>query len=186
MEFSCDEPRPRDAHGPLTWPTVMVTGHRPHRLSPDEAAWSRVVLHRVAWRLRSVYGARTGISGLALGADTWWALAVIGCGMRLHAYVPFEEQAAKWSAADRALWSELRGRADQETVVGGQCYDVRALHARNDAMLEATADDSGLVVAVHNGTPHGGTASAVQKAKDRGLPLLVVDPASRRITRVGW
>lgn len=161
---------------------VMVTGHRPQSLSPAEVAWSQVTLHRVAARLRNQYGAETGISGMALGADTWWALAVLAAGMDLHAYLPFAEQPKKWPEHDRALWGELRGRAAHEVLVGGEHYDVRMLHARNDAMLEACD----LVVALYKPGNRGGTASAVTKARQRGLPLLMLDPTRRHIERVGW
>lgn len=165
---------------------AMVTGHRPQHLTPAEAAWSQVALTRTAWRLRSVYGMRHGISGFALGADTWWALAVLGCGAKLHAYIPFEEQDKTWPEADRELWAELRRRAHHEVVVGGRAYDVKMLHARNDAMLKATKAGSGVVVALYKpGTP-GGTKSAVEKAEKMGLPRLLLDPTARKITREGW
>lgn len=168
------------------WPTVMVTGHRPRHLTGAEAAWAQVALHRTAWRLRSAYGTQVGISGMALGADTWWALGVLASGMRLHAFIPFEDQAEPWPEADRALWCVLRRRAAAETIVGGQTYDIRMLHARNDAMLAATDDAGGLVVTLYKPEEKGGTASAVAKARRRRLPLLILDPCTRTISRDGW
>lgn len=175
--------RPR---GVETFATAMITGHRPKVLTPAEQAWSQVAITSAAWRLRSVYGTTTAISGLALGADTWWALAALANGMHLHAYVPFEAQASKWHAADQALWRELRTKAKHEVVVGGEHYDVRMLHARNDAMLTATAAAQGLVVALYKPGTSGGTHGAVESARKQSLPLLLLDPATRTVTREGW
>lgn len=180
------EPKPiREPHFER-WPTVMVTGHRPKLLSDSEAAWAQVALPNAAWRLRSVYGTGTAISGLALGADTWWALAALASGMHLHTFVPFEDQPAKWPQRDRDVWTELRSRATRETLVGGKTFDVRHLHARNDAMLQATREANGLVLALYKEGTGGGTHNAVNKARGLGLPLLILDPASRTVRREGW
>ncbi len=168
------------------FPVAMVTGHRPKLLTPAEVAWSQAALMNVAWRLRSVYGTVRGLSGFALGADTWWALGVLACGMSLEAHIPFEDQPSGWGEVDRHLWSELRARAASETVAGGKAYDVKMLHARNDAMLDATRDGSGVVVVLYKpGTP-GGTRSVVDKADKMGLPQLLLDPGTRTVTRRGW
>jgi hypothetical protein len=172
--------------GPTVFSTAMVTGHRPHYLTEAEQAWSQVMLHHTAWRLRSVYGCQNGISGMALGADTWWALGVLSSGMNLHAYIPFEEQPKPWTEHDKAMWSELRRKAQYEVIVGGKTYDVKDLHARNDQMLYATHEQNGLVVALYKEGESGGTASAVAKARRKGLPLLILDPAKRAVRKEGW
>lgn len=168
------------------WPTVMVTGHRPQGLTTREAAWGRVGLARVAARLRETYGMCEGISGMALGADTWWAVSVLACGARLAAYVPFEEQADRWPGVDKALWWHLRERASREVVVTHNGYSAGALHARNDAMLDATAAAGGLVVALLKPEASGGTAATVAKARKRGMALLVLDPSKETMTRENW
>lgn len=181
-------PNPHDTPGAIQTPhlecfrSAMVTGHRPQHFTPEEAAWAQVALHKTAWRLRSIYGTTEAVSGFALGADSWFALAALSAGLRLAAYIPFEDQPVKWSAVDQALWAELRRRAHREVLVGAQHYDVKMLHARNDAMLK----DADLVVAVYKpGTP-GGTASAVAKATKKNQPILMLNPVARTISRQGW
>lgn len=160
------------------YPRVALTGHRSRAFSPEQAAWVQVTLAQCAARFAGTYGSRVAISGLALGADTWWALAGLSAGLALHAYVPFEGQADTFTPADRALWQALRAAASWQTVIHDGPYDVRAFHARNDAML-AAAD---AVVAVWlPGVTRGGAASTVRKALARGLPVLHVDPASRAV-----
>ena len=184
-----DEPRGIDPTPERTFVTCMVTGHRPQHLSASEMAWSQVALHTAAWRLRSRYGMQEAISGMAIGADTWWALGALASGAHLAAYIPFEDQANKWSETERAIWRELRQRAHREVVVAGPenpGYDVRMLHARNDAMLKATAAARGLVVALYKPGTTGGTASAVEKAEAAGLPMLMLNPVTRTLDRKGW
>lgn len=172
--------------------TVMVTGHRRQHLGPEEQAWVKIALARTAWRLRSAYGMEHAITGMALGADLWWAQAAMACGADLHAYVPFPTQPDPWAAEDRALWAETLACCvttkmvlDRAPADRGEA--VRNLHARNDAMLSQTQRRQGLVVAVWKSEiTTGGTASAVKKARSLGLPLLIHDPTTRRIRREGW
>lgn len=159
------------------YPRAMVTGHRPKYLTESEMAWSQVALHHTAWRLRSVYGTQHAIAGGALGADTIWALAALAAGMHLHLYIPFEDQPNPWPAYDQAVWAELRRKAKTERIIGGKTYDVKMLHARNDAMLA----DADLVVALYIPGETGGTASAVAKARSKRQPLLLLDPRGRTI-----
>jgi len=160
------------------WPTVMVTGHRPQHLSPDVRPWVRAELQRLALKLRDAHGMTTGVSGMAIGADLWWADAVVRAGVPLWAHVPFPQQPERWPAKDRAEWQRLLGLAVKTTTYGPD-FDVKLLHARNDGMLQA-AD---LAVAVHLPAKRlGGTASAVRKATALGLPIIHVNPTARTTT----
>ena len=162
----------------MRFPRVMVTGHRPQFFAPDRAAWAERELERVAVKLRDHHGMQAGISGMALGADTWWGFATLYAWQELWAFIPFPQQPEKWMTSDRVRWQELRERATREVVVAGE-YSVGALHARNDQML----DYSDLVVAVWDPSKQtGGTASCVQKAQARGLPILHVDPVAMTVT----
>lgn len=161
------------------WPRVAVTGHRPQHLTDDQATWARGELDRLAVKVRDAHGTQVGISGCALGADTWWARSTVRAGLRLWAYVPFLDQPAKWPRDDQAAWRHLLGVADR-TLVLGAGYDVRLLHARNQFMVR----DADMVIAVWDpGKTTGGTAAAVKEARATGTPLVIVDVAERR-TRI--
>jgi hypothetical protein len=121
-----------------TWPTVMVTGHRPQHLSPSVHDWVRFELHRLAVKLRAEHGMTTGISGMAIGADLWWADALISNGIPLWAHVPFPQQSDRWRVEDRDDWARLCRVAHKLTTYGGY-YDVKTLHARNDGMIRVSA-----------------------------------------------
>lgn len=154
------------------FPRVMVTGHRPQGIPVESHEWVKLELERLAIKLRDEHGTQVGISGMALGADIWWAQAVKFAWLDLWAFLPFPQQAERWAPVDVALWNEMRGRAAHEVVVA-DAYSVQALHARNDAMLE----NADLVVAVWDPlTVTGGTYNTVVKAVKRGLPIIHLHP----------
>lgn len=155
----------------LFTPRVMVTGHRPQHVAPDRQEWARAELDRIAEKLRHENGMTTGISGMAIGADTWWAWSVLGSGAQLWAFVPFPQQADRWSHSQLLTWQYLLSRATRINETATE-YSVGALHQRNDQMLA----ESNLVVAVWSPSKlEGGTASCVEKARRLGKPLIVVD-----------
>lgn len=164
----------------MTYPTVMVTGHRPQHMSEAQRLFARAELDRLAQKLVDERGMRVGISGMAIGADTDWCFAVLAAGAALWSYVPFEQQADKWSIAQRDEWYYLRRRAARELVLDDH-YSVAGLHARNDRMLA----DSDLVVACWDPTKSGGTASCVQKARRLGRPIIHVNLAAFATTATG-
>lgn len=161
-----------------TWPTVMVTGHRPQHLSPSVHDWVRFELNRLAVKLRDEHGMATGVSGMAIGADLWWADALVTNGVPLWAHVPFPQQPDRWKAEDRVEWQRLLGLAAKTTTYGPD-FDVKLLHARNDGMI---ANSQCVVAVLLPGKTDGGTASAVRKATAVGLPIIHINPEARTTT----
>ena len=160
------------------WPTVMVTGHRPQHLHPSARPWVRAELDRLALKLRDVYGTTVGVSGMALGADLWWADTVVRAGLRLAAHVPFPQQHDKWGEDDKAEWLRLCRAADTVKTYGGY-YDVKTLHARNDGMIKVSA---AAIACWDPRKKSGGTSSAVRKLTGLGLPIIHVNPETRTTT----
>lgn len=83
---------------------VMVTGHRPQHMSGEQIEWGQSELERVGRRLRDERGMRIGISGMALGADTWWATTTLHLGLDLWSFIPFPQQSHRWGQVDREVW----------------------------------------------------------------------------------
>lgn len=165
----------------MDYPKVMVTGHRPQHLTIPQDDFARAELDRIAQKLVAENGMTVGISGMAIGADTYWCYSVLAAGAELWGFIPFPQQAAKWSLYQRQEWDYLRGRCAR-TWVGADRFSVGALHARNDAML-AEAD---LVVAVWDVRKmQGGTASCVQKAMRLGKPIIHINVATFETTARG-
>lgn len=161
------------------YPRAALTGHRPGTLGEDRSAWVREALAEVADGLKGRYGTTEAISGMALGADTWWAQAALAAELDLAAYLPCPQQADRWPEDDRRTWARLCAAARREVVIA-EHYSVRALHARNSAMLA----DCDALVAVHDpSVTTGGTTTTVARARRAGRPVLHVDPVARTL---GW
>lgn len=161
------------------FPKVMVTGHRERGLSPTEAEFAKVGLRRTMIRFREAYGMQEAISGMALGVDTWWARLAVELGVPLAAYIPYPQQAERWSSSHQAEWEKLQKIADREVVMGDS-YNVRLLFARNHAMLR----DADAVVAVWRPSQvTGGTADAAKNARKVGKPMVLVNLDTMRIEK---
>lgn len=157
------------------FPRVMVTGHRPQKLPTESHQWVERELERLAIKLRDQNGTEVGVSGMALGADIWWAKGVKFAWLDLWAFIPFPTQAERWPAADQALWQEMCGRAAHRIVIAPG-YSVEAFMQRNTAMVE----NSDLVIAVFDVSQGAsGTADTVRKAYTKGLPIIHVNPITQ-------
>ncbi|QKW15353.1 hypothetical protein [Verrucosispora sp. NA02020] len=175
------------------WSTVTVTGHRPQDIPGTAHGWVRAELARVAVKLRDGHGMTTGITGMALGSDMWWADALHRAGVPFVAHIPFPQQPDPWRRRNPEAvteWHRLRGLADRDReVVYGDLAGLaeharkrvvgRLLHERNDGMLRA----SDAVVAVWRPDKRdGGTYSALVKAHRAGLPVVHINPLARTVT----
>lgn len=149
--------------------TVAVTGHRPQALTDEQADFARAELDRVIDKLAPTIG----ISGMALGADTWWADLCLDRGVPLYAFVPFPGQPDRWPATDQRHYRTILERADR-VLLCADSYHRGVFHVRNQAMIDAAE----LVVAVWNGSTTGGTAHAVSIARPH-LPIVRINPVSR-------
>lgn len=158
----------------MTWDAVMVTGHRPQHLTDDQKRYAWTELDRLAPKMRDDHGAMRAISGMAIGADQWWATTALAAGIDLWAFVPFPQQADRWSMVDQATHRHLVLRA-RWTNITAEAYSIGALHQRNDQMI-AAADACIAVWDPRKRT--GGTASAVAKAKRARLPIIMVNLAT--------
>lgn len=141
--------------------TVAFTGHRTYRGEADAA------LHSL---LRELYaeGARTFLSGMAVGFDLAAAEAVIALraecrDVRLVAVIPFAGQAQGFSLAERQRYERVLTAADEQITLSPRfyqgCYQVR-----NHFLV----DHAATLVAWYNGS-RGGTQQTFLSALHRGL-----------------
>lgn len=160
-----------------SWDVVAATAHRPQHYTPAETVWVQRELPRVTVKLRDRYGMTTGVSGMAVGGDMWWAAELVEAGVDLWAHVPFPQQPDLWTRATRAEWRRLVDLAREVTVYGDH-YDPDLFHARNDGMLAVAQ----AVLAIWKPSKRGGgTVSAVGKAMKRGLPIVHMNPEDRTV-----
>jgi hypothetical protein len=171
-----------------TWPTAMVTGHRPQHLAADSIDWIAEQLHRVVFKLRDEYRTDTAVSGMALGPDQDWAESSIMAGLALWAHLPFPQQPDPWPDQARRRYRALLDEAAQVNTYGdlaGLTGDTRKreasrlLHIRNDGMIAVAQ----AAVAVYRpSVKAGGTFSAWRKLWATSLPIIHINPDRRTVT----
>ncbi len=103
------------------------TGHRPKKFpwGYNEVDVRCIALKKaLAEQIAKLVGAgyTDFLSGMAEGADTWAALAVLDLkkenpALRLHCVLPCEGQADKWSASARELYRSILEQADSVVYV---------------------------------------------------------------------
>lgn len=154
--------------------TCCFTGHRPDKLpwGTDESDPRCVALKaRLESALEQVYGmgVRHFISGMARGADLYFAEAVLKLrsrqpGVILECARPCESQAKSWPADEQARYQSILEQCDFETLVQHQ-YDRFCMMRRNRYMVDHAAH----ILTVYNGVPQGGTAQTLLYAIRKGL-----------------
>ena len=109
-------------------------------------------------------------AGGALGFDTLAALAVLRLKIsyphiRLHLYLPCKDQAAKWSADDKAMYEKIISESDRVVYIS-ENYTPYCMSRRNRALV----DNSSFCIAYCT-QPKGGTAYTMGYAMDNGIEV---------------
>lgn len=120
-------------------------------------------------------GFRHYICGMALGCDMFFCEAVLRLrdarpNVTLEAALPCEDQAARWSEAQRSRYFRLVGLCDIETFVGRR-YTPDCMMRRNMYMV----DHAARLIAVFDGR-FGGTMHTVGYAEKRGIEIIRIKP----------
>jgi hypothetical protein len=153
-------------------PRFGITGHV--NLTP---ATEPLVYHALSEALAPYAGAElTGISCIAQGADAIFAQVVLALGGRLEVLVPAENyRDKKVSAEYGAKFDELIDKAAVVRVLPFADADPDAYDAANQQLVAL----SDLVLAVWDGVTgsgKGSTASVVEYARAKGVPVEVIWP----------
>jgi hypothetical protein len=154
---------------------IAVTGHMNITADTEE-----LVYRDIAERLRRQSDV-VGVSCIARGADTVFARAVLDRGGQLEVLLPsvgYREQKVK--PDHLPVFDELLERAGKVTVMPFEAAGRDAYEAANNALL----DSCDVLYAVWDGRvgERGGTATVVEEATERGVPVEVIwpDGAARR------
>lgn len=146
---------------------VGITGHRDLQDEPG-------MLAALAAHLADIEPPLVGISALAAGADQLFARAVLSCGGTLEVIVPGADYRASLPADVRRTFDELTDAAAVVTTLDIEHVDRDAYLAAGLAIL----DRSDVLFAAWDGEPSrgaGGTADMVRRARNRGLPVVVIE-----------
>lgn len=161
--------------------SVSFTGHRPERLGVGyDERHPQVDLFlnntiAVAAREHNEF-----ISGAALGVDQWAAEHVLALGANLTLALPFATYGENWPEKSRKYLDTLVKRAKRVHIVCNGPYEPYKTHMRNQWMIR----HSQVVIAVWDGEKGGGTASAVQIAKNAKKEIVRFNPKSGLIEPV--
>ncbi len=162
------------------------TGHRPAKFpwKYDETDQRCVALKTVLTRQIEVLaadGVTDFYSGMALGVDTWAAMAVLALrernrAVKLHCVLPCEGQEVKWAALSQVLYQTILGKADSVEYVS-PAYHEKCMLERNRRLV----DSAGILLAVYNGEKRGGTAATVRYARETGRKIIHIVPDTLQI-----
>jgi uncharacterized phage-like protein YoqJ len=164
------------------------TGHRPQGLpfgydeQQDSALHLKEVLRGEIERQITENGVTHFISGMALGTDLIAAELVLELKKKysditLESAIPCEDQASRWSVAQRERYYNVAARCDKETMLQ-RAYTKDCFQKRNQYMV----DNSAVVIAVWNGHPSG-TGQTVMYAHARNKPIIIINPFTLEVTR---
>ena len=157
------------------------TGHRPRKFpwGYNEAdarcvALKETLAAEIAKLVKAGY--TDFFSGMAEGADTWAALAVLALkkensALRLHCVLPCEGQADGWSASARELYHSILVQADEVIYVNRE-YSKGCMLDRNRYLV----DHAACLLAIYNGEWRGGTAMTVRYAGKLGREVIILRP----------
>lgn len=165
---------------------ISLTGHRPTKLAGYDLRNNfytrlRKRLIRIIERSLDKYPIVECHSGMALGADTVWAQAIIDCRhrfgeerVRFVADIPDYTQSSRWNADSKRLWKAILDRADEIRTYNkndGKSY-AYVLNQRNIGMIDACD----ILIAVYNGDKTGGTANGFNYGKEKGKYITIIAP----------
>ncbi|MGH2456374.1 MAG: hypothetical protein ACRDHD_08970 [Candidatus Limnocylindria bacterium] len=154
---------------------IAISGHR--GLSHDTEALVDAALRDALDGYAA--GELTGISCLADGADTLFAVAVLDLGGRLEAVIPADEYRDGLPAEHYATYDRLLATASTVHRLPFKESTSESHMAASERMLDL-ADE---LLAVWDGQAargYGGTADVVAAAREAGKPVIVVWPDGAR------
>ena len=156
---------------------LCVTGHRPSKMFGYD-------IHNKEWttlkeefkKLLVEEGCREAITGMALGVDTVFALAVLelkeeGYDIKLHCAIPCRNHSCKWVKESVDLYNDILSKADIVKRVSNEPYKPYLMQKRNEYMVDL-ADK---VIAVWDGSK-GGTSNCVRYAEKCGKEIIKILP----------
>jgi len=153
--------------------TICATGHRPDKLYGYNLSDPRWTALQEQFKLKLVeYNCKRAISGMALGVDQVFALAVLelkesGYDISLTCAVPCKNHSGKWPRQSQLLYDSIKNRADEVVVVTDLYYHPSLMQTRNEWMVNR----SDYVFAVWDGTS-GGTKNCVAYAEENHKPIV--------------
>lgn len=157
---------------------ICVTGHRPDKLYGYDISDIRYLfLKQKIKKILIDKQATEGITGMAMGADMIFALAVIdlkdeGYNIKLRCAIPCLKHTSKWfDKKTLNMYNYILSRADEKIIVSERNYDNFVMQQRNEYMV----DNSDKIIAVYNGSS-GGTKNCIDYALSKNKEIIHITP----------
>ena len=160
--------------------TMSVTGHRPSKLygyNLEHIGYIRMKEFFISYIVDG--GFTHCISGMALGVDTVFALAVLEAkedypdlNITLECALPCLNQECRWMVPSQLMYHDILSRADKITYVSSKPYDNSCMQDRNEYMV----NHSDVVLAIWDGTS-GGTSNCVRYARKVQKEVDIINPS---------
>lgn len=161
---------------------MCVTGHRPNKLYGYDLSnpqWQN--LKEQFKKILKENNCEEAITGMALGVDTVFALAVLelkseGYDIKLHCAIPCKNHSCKWIKESVDQYNDILSKADIVKLVSDEEYKPWLMQKRNEYMVDL-ADK---IIAVWDGS-NGGTANCVKYAEKCGKEIIKIAPNKRKV-----
>lgn len=169
--FPFDDNRPRAA----------VTGHRPNKLWGYDMSDPRYATMKKIFKERLIeMNAKEGISGMALGVDMVFALAVLelkaeGYDIKLVCAIPCQNHPCRWPEESQKLYQNILSQADEVVLVTDAPYAPRLMQVRNEYMVDRLSGPNDKLIAVWDGS-NGGTGNCVKYAMAKECNITCITP----------
>lgn len=155
--------------------SFVGTGHRPPRLGLSYGESDTSLLTGFARlnleKMLEVHNPFRIISGCAQGWDLALADAAIELGIPLYAALPFKTMGANWPADAQERLKKVLDYASEVHVCceksSNKAYIIRDQH-----MVDLAVRDGGMVLALFDGDPSGGTFHTIEYARKLGVPIV--------------
>lgn len=156
---------------------ICVTGHRPNKLygyNINNKQWAELKEKFKVLLIEN--NCDEAITGMALGVDTVFSLAVLelkeeGYDIELHCVIPCRNHSCKWAKESIDLYNDILSKADTVRLVSNEEYKPYLMQKRNEYMVDL-ADK---VIAVWDGSKSG-TGNCVRYAEKCGKDIIRIQP----------
>ena len=156
---------------------ICVTGHRPNKMYGYDISnekWNN--LKENFKKILIENKCDEAITGMALGVDTVFALAVLelkeeGYDIKLHCAIPCKNHSCKWIDESVKLYNDILSKANTVHTVSDEEYKPWLMQKRNEYMVDLAEK----VIAVWDGSS-GGTCNCVKYAEKKNKEIIRIKP----------
>lgn len=156
---------------------ICVTGHRPNKLYGYNLSHPNYIKMKDEFKnLLLQNNCDEAITGMALGVDTVFALAVLelkieGYNIKLHCAIPCRDHSCKWNKESVDLYNNILKKADYVKLVSDVPYYPWVMQKRNEYMVDLAEK----VIAVWDGSC-GGTHNCIKYAEKKNKEIIRLNP----------